>query len=77
MFSFSQETIDSYISPVVAVTVRHGEDVGIEDTVARLKGEDGVLTLVMFTATTVCLRKHTCDGYKEKLNQHQVCQLGM
>lgn len=41
------------VSPVVAVAVRHGEDVAVEDAELRLKGQDGVLALVVFPAAAV------------------------
>lgn len=38
---------------VVAVAVRHGEDIAVEDTKLGVKGQDGVLTLVVFSAAAV------------------------
>lgn len=40
---------------VVAVTVRHGEDVAVEDPKLGSKGQDGVFALVMFTTTAVSI----------------------
>lgn len=37
----------------VAVAVRHGEDVGVEDAKLRVEGQDGVFALVVFTAAAV------------------------
>lgn len=37
----------------VAVAVRHGEDVGVEDAKLRVEGQDGVFALVVFAAAAV------------------------
>lgn len=49
-------------SLVVAVTVRHGEDVAVEDAVLDVEGRDGVFALVVLTATFVRLWKNSCEG---------------
>lgn len=49
-------------SLVVTVTVRHGEDVAVEDAKLRVKGQDGVFALVVFPATFVRLCKNSCKS---------------
>lgn len=45
--------------PVITVAVGQSENVFVENAIVGLERQDGVLTLVMLPAATVCLRKHT------------------
>ena len=44
---------------VVTITVRHGEDVAVEDPKLGVKGQDGVFAMVVFTAAAVGLCKNS------------------
>lgn len=49
--SYSETADVSLLS--VAVAVRHGEDVAVEDAKLRVEGQDGVFALVVFAAAAV------------------------
>lgn len=46
-------------SPVVTVTVGDREEGGIEDTKVHREGAYDVLTVIMFSAASICMHKHT------------------
>lgn len=61
----------------VAVAVRHGEDVAVEDAKLGVKGQNGVLALVVLAAAAVCFCKKACNtrGLLTALRT-RVCSLG-
>lgn len=50
----------------VAVAVRHGEDVGVEDAKLRVEGQDGVFALVVFAAAAVGVWKNSCKRWNQR-----------
>lgn len=50
---------------VVTVAVRHGEDVAVEDSKLRVKGQDDVFALVVLSAAAVGARKNPCKSLNE------------
>lgn len=47
---------------VVAVAVRHGEDVAVEDSKLGVKRQDDVFALVVLSAAAVRARKNPCKS---------------
>lgn len=41
--------------------MRHGEDVGVEDAEPGVKGQNGVLALVVLAAAAVCFCEKACN----------------
>lgn len=56
---------------VVAVAVRHGEDVGVEDAELGLEGEDGVFALVVLATAAVGVCENTCRRRKRSSGDYK------
>lgn len=57
---------------VVAVAVRHGEHVPVEDAEVGVEGQDGVFALVVFAAAAVGVGEDSCDeSVTERKDYHQ------